>query len=602
MKVITIGRNDNNDVIINDPFVGRNHCQIVENDGILIIVDLNSVNGTYVNGTRIIGQHPLSLTDVVRIGQTILNWQSYFKIPDADRTVDPAPSQPTTLPPAKSNKTKIIVACVALLFAIGGVASYFIFQPDTKHASALPHNMVALMSFNLRTLQKQAGISQDDLSQLATKIEKDVYNNRVDVFNSGVKYSAPMYAFVEDIDIRSEKYSWGVVIPLSNQQQFADFLQNINLVSRDRFNTYRNIQYVSDANVFLGFDQDKCLFYSSFYLTDYQLENKCFELMEQGSSNSGKNSDLFNMLGDNPISCIVSGKEYSRLLDELRNEYRNSRGDDWITPWPWNSLGLDFTESYLSMQMEAQNNGLEFSINCIDGDAKSKNDVFSTIKGTRLNEFSLDDIAFAAINVNGRKFLQDFFASVPSTLKSDVYQLFEKYNRESIDIEGFISAVQGDVYLSIQDLTHDTYTDDYVTYSTEIPILNYMAEMPSSSELNSSIRSVQNLIEYNREFRSLFENVERDGNFISLKSSNFYQTRSHATQQQYQKDICDKFMYASINVNNTLEAMEREKGRSFQELKPYIKYVNRTSASASAANVSFKIDLLRPWQYILNNL
>ena len=254
------------------------------------------------------------------------------------------------------------------------------------------------------------------------------------------------------------------------------------------------------------------------------------------------------------------------------------------------------------MQMEAQNNGLEFSINCIDGDAKSKNDVFSTIKGTRLNEFSLDDIAFAAINVNGRKFLQDFFASVPSTLKSDVYQLFEKYNRESIDIEGFISAVQGDVYLSIQDLTHDTYTDDYVTYSTEIPILNYMAEMPSSSELNSSIRSVQNLIEYNREFRSFFENVERDGNFISLKSSNFYQTRLHATQQQYQKDICDKFMYASINVNNTLEAMEREKGRSFQELKPYIKYVNRISASASAANVSFKIDLLRPWQYILNNL
>ena len=32
MKVITFGRNDNNDVIINDQFVGRNHCQIVESD------------------------------------------------------------------------------------------------------------------------------------------------------------------------------------------------------------------------------------------------------------------------------------------------------------------------------------------------------------------------------------------------------------------------------------------------------------------------------------------------------------------------------------------------------------------------------------------
>ena len=79
MKVISIGRNHENTICINDPHVSRHHCQIVQYDnGTFAIVDMNSINGTYVNGNRVCGQVPLKQGDRVRVAQTGLSWQQYF--------------------------------------------------------------------------------------------------------------------------------------------------------------------------------------------------------------------------------------------------------------------------------------------------------------------------------------------------------------------------------------------------------------------------------------------------------------------------------------------------------------------------------------------
>lgn len=52
MRVITIGRTPDNDVVIHDPKISRHHAQIVQHErGEYSIVDLKSTNGTYVNGT-----------------------------------------------------------------------------------------------------------------------------------------------------------------------------------------------------------------------------------------------------------------------------------------------------------------------------------------------------------------------------------------------------------------------------------------------------------------------------------------------------------------------------------------------------------------------
>lgn len=78
MKVITIGRGQDNDIVIKDPLISRNHLQLIQkDDGTASVVDLNSSNGTYVNGHKITGEHILSKNDIVLIGRTTLQWQKY---------------------------------------------------------------------------------------------------------------------------------------------------------------------------------------------------------------------------------------------------------------------------------------------------------------------------------------------------------------------------------------------------------------------------------------------------------------------------------------------------------------------------------------------
>lgn len=81
MKVITIGRGQDNDIVIKDPQISRNHLQLIQkDDGTVSVVDLNSSNGTYVNGHKITGEHILSKNDTVLIGRTTLQWQKYVTI------------------------------------------------------------------------------------------------------------------------------------------------------------------------------------------------------------------------------------------------------------------------------------------------------------------------------------------------------------------------------------------------------------------------------------------------------------------------------------------------------------------------------------------
>ena len=80
VKIVKIGRGQNNDIFINDPAVSLNHCEISQDDnGEFHITDLNSTNGTYVNDTILLNPNTLlRSSDVVRIGNTTLPWIDYF--------------------------------------------------------------------------------------------------------------------------------------------------------------------------------------------------------------------------------------------------------------------------------------------------------------------------------------------------------------------------------------------------------------------------------------------------------------------------------------------------------------------------------------------
>lgn len=79
MEIIKIGRSPQNDVVINDKYVSGSHCQIIKDDkGNFVLIDANSSNGTYVNGVQRRGEVRLNPSDIVKIGNTTLPWQTYF--------------------------------------------------------------------------------------------------------------------------------------------------------------------------------------------------------------------------------------------------------------------------------------------------------------------------------------------------------------------------------------------------------------------------------------------------------------------------------------------------------------------------------------------
>ncbi len=109
MKVITIGRSSKSDVVIHDAYVGRVHMQIVlDNDGNIYAIDMNSTNGTYVNGQRIYGKVRLQKNDIIRIGNTTLPWQKYI-------------SSNNTVRYRNNTILYIIIIILVLLLACGGV-------------------------------------------------------------------------------------------------------------------------------------------------------------------------------------------------------------------------------------------------------------------------------------------------------------------------------------------------------------------------------------------------------------------------------------------------------------------------------------------------
>lgn len=72
MQTVTIGRNDQSDIYIPNVAVSRNHAVIKRNGNVFTIQDLNSINGTVVNGNTLRSVHRLAEGDVIQINSTKL--------------------------------------------------------------------------------------------------------------------------------------------------------------------------------------------------------------------------------------------------------------------------------------------------------------------------------------------------------------------------------------------------------------------------------------------------------------------------------------------------------------------------------------------------
>ncbi|MBQ4395731.1 MAG: FHA domain-containing protein [Paludibacteraceae bacterium] len=87
MKTIYIGKGSDNDLVASEVTVSRKHALLtVTDNGRIVLKDLNSTNGTYVNGKRIQSEVVLQPNDVVLLGRYNLDWKSAASAPASGHT------------------------------------------------------------------------------------------------------------------------------------------------------------------------------------------------------------------------------------------------------------------------------------------------------------------------------------------------------------------------------------------------------------------------------------------------------------------------------------------------------------------------------------
>ena len=65
-----MGRGDQAEIRLEDPFASSHHARLIRQGSVIVLEDLNSTNGTYLNEELLSGPQPLHQGDRVRIGDS----------------------------------------------------------------------------------------------------------------------------------------------------------------------------------------------------------------------------------------------------------------------------------------------------------------------------------------------------------------------------------------------------------------------------------------------------------------------------------------------------------------------------------------------------
>ena len=79
---IVVGRGADCGIVLDDDQVSREHAQFLVDGDRVVIRDLGSRNGTYVNGAAVVGDVTISDDDLVSIGRSRLATRRQWATPD----------------------------------------------------------------------------------------------------------------------------------------------------------------------------------------------------------------------------------------------------------------------------------------------------------------------------------------------------------------------------------------------------------------------------------------------------------------------------------------------------------------------------------------
>jgi len=71
----TMGRSDNAEIRVDDPFASSAHARVFQRGDFMYVEDMGSTNGTYLNGRQLKTAERLKMADLIRIGDSEYRYQ-----------------------------------------------------------------------------------------------------------------------------------------------------------------------------------------------------------------------------------------------------------------------------------------------------------------------------------------------------------------------------------------------------------------------------------------------------------------------------------------------------------------------------------------------
>lgn len=154
-EALTFGRDADNDISLDDAQVSRHHAILRRQGEQLILEDLESLNGTWVNGERIRGPHILQPTETISMGASVFGVTG-FSAPSTVsmgaqdgpwRTYQSSTSYPPVASPGSSNWLlwSGLILLVMLIMIIAGV-SFFMLGNGARRPSSTNGPQVIISS------------------------------------------------------------------------------------------------------------------------------------------------------------------------------------------------------------------------------------------------------------------------------------------------------------------------------------------------------------------------------------------------------------------------------------------------------------------------
>ena len=224
---LRVGRTPENNVVLNDEKVSRNHATLWAQGDQLYIRDENSTNGTWVNGERITAPKVLQAGDQVRIGDTVFDVAIGAAPPLVAEAPAPAQAALPILPIAITGGVVLVIFIALMIRATGrGTTVLPTATPTltlTPTVTVVPTDTPTPTSTPTCTPTPvlSTPIPQAVQPELASPAQGKEYNNPITfewsgVLSAGQAYQVTAYHPGSDYTVQSELLTtpeWSVNLP-----------------------------------------------------------------------------------------------------------------------------------------------------------------------------------------------------------------------------------------------------------------------------------------------------------------------------------------------------------------------------------------------------